>query len=121
MTVPEQARRHPLYLIDLMDRLGMDPGEGVIPRLGLSYLTAVHRCEACPAKLECRDWLDSAPKSVPFAPHFCPNIDILFELQVDRPSPNHAPWPKLSDKSEAPHAHIADLERLEQEIDEVLL
>ncbi len=121
MAVPAQNRRHPLYLIELMQRLGIDPGEGVIARLSLSYATAVHRCDACPAKQECRDWLDSAPQSVTFAPHFCPNNDILFELQVDRPSLSRAPSGRVPEKAAEPHAHVADLERLEVEIDEVLL
>ncbi len=121
MAVPVPNRCHPLYLIELMERLGIDPGEGVIARLSLSYDTAVRRCEACPTKQECRDWLDSAPKSVSFAPRFCPNNDILFEMQVDRPSLNRAPSPRVPEKAAEPHAHIADLERLEDEIDNVLL
>jgi hypothetical protein len=121
MAVPVPNRCHPLYLIELMERLGIEPSEGVIARLSLSYATAVRRCEACPSKQECRDWLDSAPQSVPFAPRFCPNNDILFELQVDRPSLNRAPSLRVPEKAVEPHAHIADLERLEGEIDEVLL
>jgi hypothetical protein len=121
MAAPAINGRHPLYLIELMDRLGIEPGEGVIAGLGLSYATAVHRCEACPAKQECRDWLASAPKSVSLAPRFCPNNDILFELQVDRPPLHRAPSPSAPKTAAEPHAHIADLERLEDEIDQVLL
>jgi len=121
MAVPVPNRCHPLYLVDLMQRLGIEPGEGVVARLSLSYATAVRRCEACTAKQKCRDWLDSAPQSVPFAPRFCPNSDILFELQVDRPSLHHAPVPRVLETATEPHAHIADLERLEGEIDDVLL
>jgi hypothetical protein len=40
-------------------------------------------------KKACRDWLDSLPASVPLPPRFCPNADIFFELQVDRPGPDH--------------------------------
>jgi hypothetical protein len=65
----------------MMERLGIDPGGGVVPRLGLLYTTASHRCESCPSKRACRDWLDRAPESVSFAPPFCRNSDILAELQ----------------------------------------
>jgi hypothetical protein len=67
-----------------MERLGIEPGGGVVPRLGLTYATALHRCEACRSTQACRDWLDSMPAPVAFAPRFCPNADILFELQIDR-------------------------------------
>ena len=83
MAVPVSQGRHPLYVVELMKRLGIDPSEGVITRLSLSYATAFHRCESCPAKQECRDWLDGAPQSVTSAPRFCPNADIMFELQVN--------------------------------------
>jgi hypothetical protein len=69
----------------MMRRLGIVPG-GALPRLSLAYVTAFHRCEACPSKQACRNWLDHMPASVVFAPHFCPNADIFFELQVDQPS-----------------------------------
>lgn len=121
MAIPERNKRYPLYLIELMERLGIDPGEGVIPQLSLNYSTAIHRCEACSTKQECRDWLGGAPKSVPFAPRFCPNDDILFELQVDRPSLNRTPSARVPNTAAEPHAHIADLERLEEEINDVLL
>jgi len=71
-----------------MERLGIDPSGGVIPRLSLSYAAALHRCEACPSEQACRDWLDSLPAAVAFAPRFCPNVDIFFELQVDQSRPH---------------------------------
>ena len=97
-----------------MERLGIDPGEGAVPRLSLSYVTAFHRCEACGDKQACREWLDSMPRSVVSAPRFCPNADILFELAVNQPRLN----PVVSPRD---HAHIADLERLEDEIDDLLV
>ena len=121
MAVPAAQNRHPLYMVELMKRLGIDPSEGVVARLSLSYATAVHRCEACPAKQECHDWLDSAPQSIAFAPRFCPNEDIMFELQVDRPCLHRAPPQRGPEKTAEPHAYIADLERLEDEINQVLL
>lgn len=45
------------------------------------------RCEACRSKKACRDWLDYAPAMVNFAPCFCMNAYILFELQCDQPGP----------------------------------
>ena len=74
-----------IYLQEMMQRLGIDPASGVLPQFSLSYMTALHRCQACSAKGTCRHWLDSTPMSVHFAPQFCPNADILFELQVDKP------------------------------------
>jgi hypothetical protein len=74
-----------IYICEMMERVGIEPGGGVVPRLGLIYTTAFHRCEACVAKQACRDWLDNTRAPVTFAPRFCPNTDILFELQVDYP------------------------------------
>src|ERR1700693_5756473 len=121
MAVPASQSRHPLYIVELMKRLGIDPSEGVDARLSRSYATAFHRCESCPAKQECRDWLDRAPQSVTSAPRFCPNSDLMFEQQVNQPSLNRAPSPTEPEKAAEPHAHISDLERLEDEINEVLL
>jgi len=69
----------------MMLRLGIEPCEDVVPRLSLTYMTAFHRCQACPAKEACREWLDCMPQSVATAPNFCPNDDILFELRSDQP------------------------------------
>jgi hypothetical protein len=77
--------RDKTYLKEMMQRLGIDPASGVLPQFSLAYMTALHRCQACSAKKTCRHWLDSTPMSVSFAPHFCPNADILFELHVDNP------------------------------------
>jgi hypothetical protein len=68
----------------MMERLGIEPGAGGVPHLGLSYMTAFHRCELCLSKQACRDWLSRMPASVMFAPRFCPNADIFFELQVNQ-------------------------------------
>jgi hypothetical protein len=66
----------------MMERLGIEPGAAVVPQLGLVYTTAFHRCDGCGAKEACLAWLSEMPQSVAFAPSFCPNADILFELQV---------------------------------------
>jgi hypothetical protein len=71
------------YLKEMMRLLGIDPASGVLPQFSLAYMTALHRCQGCGAKAACRHWLDSTPMSVSFAPEYCPNGDILFELQVD--------------------------------------
>jgi len=101
MAAPNAQEYQPLYMCEMMKRLNIEPGDGVVPRLSLIYATAFHRCQACPSIPACRVWLDSMPASAPFAPRFCPNADILFELQVEQPGPataidvNH-------------HAHEAD-------------
>jgi len=75
------------YLPEMMNGLGIDPGRRVVAHSELTFLTAVHQCEACKAKGECRAWLDEAPMSFAFAPGFCPNKDVLFEMQFDQPGP----------------------------------
>ena len=75
----------PNHTVRMMQRLGIDPGGGVVPHLSLSHIAAFHRCEACAFKLACREWLDGAPASALLAPPFCPNADIFFELRVDQP------------------------------------
>jgi hypothetical protein len=86
MAAPAARERQLFCMCEMMERLGIEPGAGVVPRLSLSYAIALHRCEACPSKQACRNWLDGMPTSVAFAPCFCPNADIFFELQVDQPS-----------------------------------
>ena len=113
MPSPKDLARQPTYLYEMMQRLGIEPGEGVVPRLSMAYMTAFHRCQTCPVKEACREWLDSIPQSVAAAPSFCPNDDILFELRINQPG--HARVPVDH------HAYIADLERFVDEIDELLL
>jgi hypothetical protein len=85
MPAPAACERQLTCICEMMERLGIEPGAGVVPRLSLSYTTAFHRCELCPSKQTCRDWLSRMPASVAFAPRFCPNADIFFELQVNQP------------------------------------
>lgn len=113
--------RQATHLVDMMQRLGIDPSGGAVPRLSLIYATAFHRCDACSCKQACRDWLDRMPQSVAFAPRFCPDADILFELQVDQPRPDRTRAPSEPETITGHHAYSADLERLEDEIDEVLI
>ncbi len=121
MDTPVPREGQPIYLFEMMERLGIEPGGGVVPRLSLSYATAFHRCEACPSKQTCRDWLDRMPRSLVIAPSFCPNADILCELQIDRPISNHTRTDIASENIMRGHAYIGDLERLEAEIDEILI
>jgi hypothetical protein len=72
-----------MHIYKMMARLGIEPGAGVLPRLSLRYATARRRCEDCQSKKVCRDWLDYSPAMANFAPAFCRNADILFELQYD--------------------------------------
>lgn len=85
MAAPVGCERQPTCMCEMMERLGIEAGAGVVPRLSLSYTTAFHRCKRCSSKQACRDWLSRMPASAAFAPHFCPNADIFFELQVDQP------------------------------------
>jgi hypothetical protein len=85
MAAPAACEPRSISICEMMQRLGIEPGGGVVPRLSLSYAAALHRCETCPSKQACRDWLDSMSASVALAPRFCPNADIFFELQADRP------------------------------------
>jgi hypothetical protein len=112
---------HPTYIREMMERLGIEPSGGVVPRLALSYATAFHRCEACKSKQACRDWLDSLPGSAEFAPRFCSNADILFELQVNQPSLDRTRSYVEPGYILKKPADIGDLERLEDEINETLL
>ncbi len=75
----------PTYVGEMLERLGVDPATGVLTNCELTFLTALHRCQNCPSKAACRAWLDSVPMSVSFAPKFCPNSDLFFELQFDQP------------------------------------
>jgi hypothetical protein len=97
----------------MMRRFGIDPAEGVVPRLSMAYMTAVHRCQACRAKDDCRRWLDSTFPPVSIIPSFCSNEDILFELRVNHPGRAKAAVDYC--------ACIADLERFVNEINETLL
>ncbi len=120
MAAPTTHEHQPTYIREMMEHLGIEPSGGAVPRLGLIYTTAFHRCEACQSKQACRDWLDSMAGSVEFAPHFCPNADILFELQVNQPSNRAHSYiePKILARNQA---HISDLERLEDEINEIVI
>jgi hypothetical protein len=84
MTAP--LTEYSTHIYEMMARLGIEPGGGVLPQLSLRYATALRRCENCRSKKACQDWLDYAPAMINFAPDFCMNADILFELQY------HQPW-----------------------------
>ena len=80
------AREQSVHICEMMERLGIDLSSAEGP-LNLSFATVLHRCETCPSEQACRDWLELMPAAVAFAPRFCPNADIFFELQVDQPGP----------------------------------
>ena len=81
-------REYSTHIYEMMARLGIEPGAGVLPQFSLRYATALRRCEDCRSKKACQDWLDYAPAMVNFAPEFCMNADILFELQYDQAGPS---------------------------------
>ena len=76
------ARR--MYICEMMDRMGIERGEGVVARLGLTYAVAFRRCAACASKQACREWLDRTPPWMGFVPRFCPNTDIFHELRLNQ-------------------------------------
>lgn len=84
MALPALREHHPVHVFEMMERLGIEPSSSVTPRSSLTYATAVHRCEACRFSARCRSWLDHAPALIKGAPQFCPDADLLFELQVDQ-------------------------------------
>jgi hypothetical protein len=81
------VREYSMHIYEMMARLGIEPGAGVLPQLSLRYATALRRCEDCRSKKACQDWLDCSPAMVNFAPDFCMNADILFDLQFDQAGP----------------------------------
>jgi Family of unknown function (DUF6455) len=83
----EPVLEYSMQVYEMMGRLGIEPGAGVLPQLSLRYATAVRRCENCRSKKACRDWLDYAPAMINFAPDFCSDADVLFELQCDQVGP----------------------------------
>ncbi len=81
MTAPEH--KYSTHIYEMMARLGIEPRTGAL-RMSLPYAAVIRRCEACRFKKACRDWLDFAPAMVNFAPDFCANADMLFDLQHDQ-------------------------------------
>jgi hypothetical protein len=79
-----------VLLYQMMTSLGIDLGPEDLARLELRYPTAFRRCQACAGKTICGEWLDLAAASTSFAPRFCVNADILFELQCDQAGPRRA-------------------------------
>ncbi len=82
------AHESSAHIDEMMARLGIEPGAGVLPRLSLRYATAFQRRETFPYKEACRDWLEHAPAVINFAPRFRMNADTLFELLCDQPGPH---------------------------------
>jgi hypothetical protein len=74
--------RESTQIFEMMEHLGIEPGGGVLPHLGVNYLTAFRRCESCVSKQACRNWLDDRTTLALFAPSFCPNAHTLFELAI---------------------------------------
>lgn len=87
MTASHPEYSMPVY--EMMARLGVEPGNTAVPQLGVRYATAMRRCEHCESRIACREWLDRAPAMMNFAPDFCANSDILFELRYDQSGPRH--------------------------------
>ena len=84
MAAPTVRKRQPIYMREMMECLGIEPGGGVMPSLGLSYATAFaaakrarpNKPAATGSTVHRRQWR---------SPALCPNAKIFFELQVDQP------------------------------------
>jgi hypothetical protein len=74
-----------LEVYKMLERLGIELGAGVVPRYGLMYTSAVRTCRNCGSVRACTEWLGatSATDVAPVAPGFCPNADLLFELELN--------------------------------------
>jgi hypothetical protein len=64
-----RIREYSTHIYEMMARLGIEPGVGVLPQSSLRCVTPVR------------------PAMVNFAPDFCINADILFDLQYDQAGP----------------------------------
>lgn len=83
------SHRHAANIYQMMDRLGIERGADIVPRLSLIYATAFQRCDTCSYKDLCSAWLAERPGAVALAPPFCAIADIFFELQLDPASYKH--------------------------------
>jgi hypothetical protein len=59
---------------EMMARLGISPGEGVLPQLGMRYATALRRCENCHSKSACRHWFEIASDHKATPTHRCARL-----------------------------------------------
>ena len=55
---------HPINVFEMMERLGIEGGGGVLPGLGLAYASALRTCHQCERGEACHEWL----KVVDYAP-----------------------------------------------------
>jgi uncharacterized protein DUF6455 len=76
----------PINLYALSERLGIERGWGVLPRLALTHACAVRNCRGCDHAEACREWLSSASDTLTLPPSDCPNAGLLLEIAYDRPS-----------------------------------
>ena len=112
--MPTARKSHSTHLYEALARLGIEPGIGVLPRWSLSYAAAARQCMSCVAKKKCRDWLDARAAAGGFAPRFCPNADIFFEMRSERPAVSQ----RAADDT-LPGS--SDLAFLQSEVEEALL
>jgi len=91
MAAANKHEHKPACIYDMMERLGIEAAGGILPRLSLTYASALHRCEQCQTPDACREWLKTAPQALNFAPKFCPNGNLFFELKFDQPGSPRSP------------------------------
>lgn len=88
MATSSASQKQPAFMLEMMERLGINPGTRVAAQWNLSYMTALHRCRDCNHTRQCRTWLDDTVSTTALPPRFCSNADIFFEMQVDQPGPH---------------------------------
>ena len=105
MVSPALPECHRTYICEMMECLGYRAGRRCRAASKLKLHDRVPPVRSLPSKQACRTWLDELPQLVTFAPRFCPNGDILFELQVNQPSLNRCVFrkSKLGRNSDYPY------------------
>jgi hypothetical protein len=71
-------------MLQMMRRLGVNPGDLVRERQGDAYTEARARCLACVTIGECLSWLDGYI-SEDEHPGFCPNVELFRSLKGKSP------------------------------------
>ena len=82
---------HPINVFEMMERLGIEGGGGVLPGLGLAYASALRTCHQCERGEACHEWLKVMSTMLRSPPKFCPNADLFCQLTFEQPSAWAAP------------------------------
>ena len=77
-TVERQAIR----MVQMMERLGVDPVKLMRLRRGEAYSEACAKCLHCANAQECLHWIDADPPSKE-SPRFCANVEVFEQCKRD--------------------------------------